>query len=98
ADAGAMYGREQIATDRRQILAGHAQALQAALELAEVLHARNDFLARIAAFLETDATDGLQVDHLRDEQFAGGPEDLADAGAHLTEQPVVEWRFAKLGT
>jgi hypothetical protein len=43
----------------------------AALELAEVLAARDDFLARVAAFLEIDAAEQLEVDHLRDELFLG---------------------------
>src|SRR3546814_20911072 len=46
------------------------QALQATLEFAQVLHARDDFLAGIAALFETHATQRLQIDHLRDEQLA----------------------------
>ena len=95
-NAAAVYRREQRRRHGGHGVAGQAQAIQAALELAQVLHARDDFLAGVAALLEADAADGLQVDHLRDQLFAGGAEHLAYAGTHLSQQPVVERRFAQL--
>ncbi|MNN25928.1 hypothetical protein D3C81_1394210 [compost metagenome] len=91
-----MHRREQFAAGGRQFATCKLQAIQAALEAAEVLHAGNDFLAGVAALLEADAAEGLQVEHLRNEQFAGGAEHLADAGADLGQQPVVQGRLAQL--
>ena len=45
--------------------------MHAALELAEVLAARNDLLARVTAFLEIDAAEHFEVDHLRNKLFLG---------------------------
>lgn len=89
-----MDRREQPGAGRRHLVSAQRQAIQAALEAAEILHAGDDFLAGIAALLEADPADRLQVDHLWDEQLAGSAEHLADAGAHLAEQPIVERRLA----
>ncbi len=89
-----MDWREQPGAGRRHLVCVQRQAIQAALEAAEILHAGDDFLAGIAALLEADPADRLQVDHLWDEQLAGSAEHLADACAHLAEQPIVERRLA----
>ncbi len=78
----------------RQFVGNQLQAIQAALEFAQVLHARDDFLAGVATFLETHATDGLQIEHLRDEQLAGARHDLADPGADLAQQPLIQVAFS----
>jgi hypothetical protein len=78
-------------------MAVEAQAIEAALEFAQVLHAGDDFLAGVAAFLEAYAADRLQVEHLRDEQLAGLGHDLADAGTNLPQQPGIEIAFGKCG-
>src|SRR3546814_3399698 len=93
-----MHRRENLNARSWQLVlsAFDQQALQATLEFAQVLHARDDFLAGIAALFETHATQRLQIDHLRDEQLASAAEYLADAGANLVQQPAFDRRFLKL--
>src|SRR5450830_1824919 len=91
-----MGGGEQRAARFRQLFGHQRQTIKAALELAEVLHAGDDFLPCIAAFLEAYATDRLQIEHLWNKQFAGLRHDLTDTGAYLAEQPGVQIGFTQL--
>jgi len=89
---GAGVGRgEQRGAGRRDIMTRlQRQTVKMAFELAQVLHAGDDFLAGIATFFEADTAHGLQVDHLRNKQFAGLGHDLANACAYLAQQPFIE--------
>src|SRR5450830_19357 len=91
-----MGGSEQRAARFRQLVGDQRQTIKATLELAQVLHAGDDFLPCIAAFLEAYATDRLQIEHLWNKQFAGLRHDLADTGAYLAEQPGVQIGFTQL--
>ncbi len=91
-----MDRREQLGTHGRGLLAA-GQAVKPSLELAQVLHAGDDFLAGVAALAKAHAVQCLQIDHLRDEQLAGRAKHLADAGAHLRQQPGVESDLRQLG-
>ena len=70
---------------------GGARALEQehpALDRAAVLAARDDFLARVAALLEVDAADQLEIEHLRHEPIDRRGLDPRDAAAHLEPAPV----------
>ncbi len=69
-------------TARRQ-----GEAVGALLELAEVLGARHDLLARVAALVEVHPADQLVVEHLGDELFLGGRGDQRQAGADHAQLP-----------
>src|SRR6185295_2948990 len=61
---------------RVNVLAGRGDGVaveeqRASLRRAAILAARDDFLPGIAALLEVDAADELEVDHLRDEAIDG---------------------------
>src|SRR5690606_568256 len=60
----------------------------APLELAQVLRAGDDLLARVATLAEPDAADQLVVDHLGDPGFTGGRGDPGHAREHL--QPAID--------
>src|SRR5207344_343256 len=68
---------------------GRRQAHHAALHFAAVLGARDDFLPGIAALLEIDAADLLEVDHLRHELILRRRGDQRPPGADLIERPGV---------
>src|SRR3989344_7496751 len=51
-------------TRSRRCIAGDVRAVHALLEPAQVLHARHDFLSRVAAFLEIYAADKFEIGHL----------------------------------
>src|SRR6185369_13787546 len=57
-------------------------AIHTPLELAQVLAARDDLLSRVAAFLEIDAADELEIRHLRHEVVLRCERDLCNARAH----------------
>ena len=59
----------------------------APLGRAAVLAARDDLLARVAALLEIDAADELEVDHLRHEPVDRRRLDRGDAALHLEPAP-----------
>jgi hypothetical protein len=77
---------------REQVVAGlqrHAAAhpVEMALDLAQVLGAGNDFLARVAAFVEADAANFLEIGHLRHEFFLGGQRDQREGGLNIQPAP-----------
>lgn len=83
----------EIRTENRRrgrgcLFAIDMREIHAALELAEIVGARDDFLARIAAFLEADAADALEVDHLRDERFLCFGQHDRHAGANFEPLPA----------
>ncbi len=57
------------------------------LELAEVLAAGNDLLSWIAAFLEIDAADQFEIDHLRDEFLLRSRRDVRHAAIYFCQLP-----------
>src|SRR4051812_26335395 len=59
------------------------EAHHAPLHLAAVLRARDDLLARIAALLEVDAAQLLEIDHLRHEEVLRGSRDQGAPGLNL---------------
>ncbi len=65
---------------------------QAALDPPQVLRARDDFLAGEAALAEADAVDEIEIQHLRDVQFARRRVDLRQARANVREPPVSLYR------
>ncbi len=60
------------------------------LDRSAVLASRDDFLSRIAALLEVDATDQLEVQHLRHEPVDRCRFDRRDAALHLEPAPLIE--------
>src|SRR6185295_5898628 len=75
-----LAGTQPFALRRRQ-------AHHAPLHLAAVLRARDDFLAGIAAFLEVDAAEGLEVHHLRHELVLRRRGDQRPPGLDLLQVP-----------
>src|SRR5690606_1583552 len=63
----------------KRLCSGHQEPEHALFEFAKILHARDDFLAGITAFLEADSAEQVQVEHLRNEAFAGLQSDPAYA-------------------
>ncbi len=61
-----------------------------ALDLAQVLGAGDDFLARVAALLEVEAADLLVIDHLRDELVLGGSDHARIACGNLAQAPGIK--------
>ena len=77
--------------------AGAVHRVGAALERAAVLAARHDFLARVAALLEVDAAQQLEVQHLRHELLDGRGHDAGHAAAHLEPAPGIRARAPASG-
>src|SRR3989338_7584667 len=60
--------------------------VHAPFQLAEILHARHDFLAGVATLLETHAAGKVEIYHLCDELFLRLRQDDRDAGTNV--QPI----------
>ena len=60
----------------------------APLQLAQIVAARDDFLARVAALLEIDPADQLVVEHLRHELAGGRGHDRHHARTHFQLLPL----------
>src|SRR3546814_3105149 len=66
-------------------LAGNEQA---ALQRAEVVQARDDFLAGVAALVEADTAEQVEIRHLRDEMIAGFRQHDGNATFDIGASPV----------
>src|SRR5687767_15214214 len=64
------------------------EAEHASLDRAPKMRARDDLLARVAALLEIDAAQQVEVEHLRNERCVCFGIDLRQAGADSRELPV----------
>ena len=80
-------GERRAGLDGRRVAAGDVEAAHVTLELAEVLHARDDLLTGVAALPEAQAVDELEVDHLRHERLARGGDDAREPGGDVAEAP-----------
>jgi hypothetical protein len=68
----------------------------APLQLAQILAAGDDFLARIAALLEVDPAQQFKIDHLRNELLLRGLGDDRHPGVNLGQMPGVVAAHAQL--
>jgi hypothetical protein len=69
--------------------AARGEGVQPLLQSPEILRARDDLLSRIAALLEADATERVQVERLRHELVGRGGRHERNTRAHLREPPCV---------
>eukprot|EP00825_Cyclidium_porcatum_P004432 TRINITY_DN1207_c0_g1_i9.p2 TRINITY_DN1207_c0_g1~~TRINITY_DN1207_c0_g1_i9.p2 ORF type:complete len:336 (+),score=37.03 TRINITY_DN1207_c0_g1_i9:1329-2336(+) len=77
--------RVQHVASLQGMLAGQSE--QVALDLAEVLGPGDHFLAGVAAFVEADAADFLEVGHLWHEFFLRGQRDQRERRLHIKPAP-----------
>ncbi len=88
-----VFRRVQVVASLERNRAGHAEEM--ALDLAEIAGAGNDFLARIAALVEADAADLVEISHLRHELFTGGGGNPGQGGDHIETAP--DWNADRTG-
>ncbi len=81
---------------RQRNLGAGEEALHPALHLAAEMRAGNDFLPGVAALLERDATEPVQVQHLRHPQSRGRTGDLGDACGDVLGAPFIARRALAL--
>src|SRR5690606_36622913 len=80
------------------MLASPQQAIHAPLELTLILTPGNDLLAGIAALAETHTAQLLEVEHLRNESFAGVAAHLPQTQADLLQLPGFDGQGLRLCT
>src|ERR1700723_272647 len=68
---------------------GQAHSVEAPLDAAQVLGARDDFLPRVAALAEADAVQEIEIEHLCDEDLASRQIYLRQARANVRQTPVM---------
>src|SRR5690606_28361159 len=82
---GFVAGGDELGTGRGCLRAGRLEAPESTLDRSSVVGARDDFLARIAAFVEGDGTQGIEIEHLWQIMRCERRHELRDAQPDLGE-------------
>ena len=85
----AELGAIEFFTCWRRLLSGDVGQIHALFQAPQKVHAGDDFLAGITAFIEADAAYEVQIRHLRHELVLGSGCDPRDTGADFEPVPII---------